>query len=304
MTDETASDDIIRIDEIGARLQAYRIGHGLSPEEMAKALGISRAALYRAEKGEILKIELLVSITKVLGVSIQSLLGVDIEYIDTAGAFFERMRQLEESSEQIIGFFGSISYLLTSEVYDEMLQEVFFDTIPMAPETDDAIRRLIETLKARKKNYRLRRPLLVSLIASSDLERFLLHGLIGRQDLPEETRRRRRIMACREVRHISGLFRKQPIGVQLGILPQTVPSTSFQIFRQAEHAVLAISPFRLGEQPNIRVGVGLITTSQDGVRLHEDISRQMWEQALKATEAADFIDSLVEKYGVDDDEQA
>ena len=49
----------IRLSDIGARLRAFRMGRGLTPEAAAASLGISRAALYRAEKGEIPKIETL-----------------------------------------------------------------------------------------------------------------------------------------------------------------------------------------------------------------------------------------------------
>ena len=50
-----------------------------------------------------------------------------IEYVDTAIAFFERMRQLEETSHQIVGLFGPISYLLTSDTYDATLREVLIE---------------------------------------------------------------------------------------------------------------------------------------------------------------------------------
>ena len=88
--------------EIGARLRAYRLGKGISPEDLADRIGISRAALYRAEKGEIRKIDTLTSIADVLKVSLPSLMGVGVEYVSTAVAFFERMRQLEEECQQII----------------------------------------------------------------------------------------------------------------------------------------------------------------------------------------------------------
>lgn len=292
------ANESIRVSDIGERLHAYRIGRGMSPDDLAAQLGISRAALYRAEKGEIYKIDTLASITSVLGVSLQSLLGIGMEYVDTAVAFFERMRQLEAESEQIVGFFGPISYLLTSDVYDEMLREVFADTSGDA-DAEAAVERLLEVLKQRKEAYLRRRPLLVNLIASTDVERFLLHGLVGRYDLPAEIQDNRRRMARREAVHISRLLRSQPMGVQMCVVPHSVPSTTFQIFRQSTRSVLAISPFRLGEQPNIRVGVGLITSSGEALSLHEDIARQLWEQSLKASEAADYLDQLIEKYGLE-----
>src|SRR4029077_13041246 len=50
---------MIRFDDIGPRLKAFRLGSGLSAEEIAQKLGISRTALYRFEKGEVAKIETL-----------------------------------------------------------------------------------------------------------------------------------------------------------------------------------------------------------------------------------------------------
>ena len=48
-----------RYDEIGNRLKAFRLASGLSADEIAKKIGISRTALYRFEKGELAKIETL-----------------------------------------------------------------------------------------------------------------------------------------------------------------------------------------------------------------------------------------------------
>ena len=59
-----ASANQFQFTEIGARLRAYRLGKGISPEDLADRIGISRAALYRAEKGEIRKIDTLTSIAE------------------------------------------------------------------------------------------------------------------------------------------------------------------------------------------------------------------------------------------------
>ena len=113
--------------------------------------------------------------------------------------------------------------------------------------------------------------MIASLVSSADIERFLLHGLVGRHDLLPETIARRRREALTETRAIRDLLRDPPIGVQVGIVRETIPATSFQIFRQPDRAVLAISPFRLGEQPNVRVGAALITSAPRGAgaaRIH------------------------------------
>ena len=84
-----------RYDEIGNRLKAYRLGSGLSADEIANQLSISRTALYRFEKGELAKIETLERLAELLEVSVPSLLGVGIEYIPSAVTYFERMRKIE-----------------------------------------------------------------------------------------------------------------------------------------------------------------------------------------------------------------
>ena len=104
----------IRFDDIGNRLKAFRLGSGLAADEIARRLGISRAALYRFEKGELVKIETLEKLAELLGVSVPTLLGVGVEYFPSAVAYFERMRQIEETAEHIIVLAGPISYLLAS----------------------------------------------------------------------------------------------------------------------------------------------------------------------------------------------
>lgn len=294
--------DSIRFGDIGARLRAHRLGKEFTPDELARKLRISRAALYRAEKGEIRKIEMLTSIADELGVSLANLMGVGVEYVSTAIGFFERMRQLEEQCQQIIGLFSPVSYLLTSDSYDAVLREVLRESIPDGVEPDGtsvkAVDALLEILRARKRTFDLKRPLIVSLIASADLERFLLHGLIGRHDLPAGIIDDRRIKARSEAEYILSMLRSQPIGIQIGIVREPVPATSFQIFRQADRSVLAISPFRLGEQPNIRLGVALITSAPEAMDLHESIAERLWGEALKGPEAAAYLEAMIDKYAI------
>lgn len=286
-------------DEIGARLRAHRIGRGYTPQALAERLGISRAALYRVEKGEISKIDMLNAIANELGVSLPSLLGVGVEYIDNAATFFERMRQLEEDCDQIIGVFSPVSYLLTSARYDAVLHDVLLETTHLGPAADQrAIEALLAILKRRKDNFLLRRPLIASIVSAVELERFLRNGMEGRPDLPDDVLAARRDMALAEVRNIAGLLREQAIGVQIGVAREPIPATSFQIVRKRDQSTLTISPFRLGQQPNIQIGVGLVTSAPEAIALHDDISRRLWDSSLKSTEAADLIDGLIDKYSV------
>jgi transcriptional regulator with XRE-family HTH domain len=283
----------LRFDDIGNRLKAFRLGSGLSADEIANRLGISRTALYRFEKGELAKIETLEKLAELLGVSVPTLLGVGVEYIASAVAYFERMRQIEETSEHIIVLAGPISYLLASDAFDRTLGEMLRENIP--EEAEDRKRALAQVdeimsvLRQRKEGYRRRQPGIVNLIAASEMERFVRNGLIGRFDLPARVLAERRKLARAEAEHFTDLMADEPIGVQIGIVPDTLPHASFQIFRQPDRHLLALSPFRLGEQPNVRVGVAMITSAPEALALHEKMAKELWHRALKGTQAVAFM---------------
>jgi transcriptional regulator with XRE-family HTH domain len=294
----------IRFDDIGNRLKAFRLGSGLSADEIANRLGISRTALYRFEKGELAKIETLEKLSDLLGASIPTLLGVGVEYIASAVSYFERMRQIEETSEHIIVLAGPISYLLASDAFDQTLEEVLRESIPDdIPDRKRAlvqVDELMDVLRQRKEAYRKRQPGIVNLISASEMKNFLRNGLVGRLDLPEETLKRRRALARAEAEHFTSLMAEEPIGVQIGIVPDTLPHASFQIFRQPDRRIVALSPFRLGEQPNIRVGVAMITSAAEALDLHESMAKDLWRHALKGDPAVQFMRQLLleEKRGV------
>jgi transcriptional regulator with XRE-family HTH domain len=282
--------------DIGARLKAYRLGRNLTPEELSARLNISRAALYRAEKGGIAKIDMLTAIADELQISLPSLLGVGIEYVDNALSFFERMRQIEEDCDQIIGLFSPISYLVTTERYDQVLHDVLRESTQ--DENGENIARILSVIKARKQKFKQARPLLASIISDADIRKFLREGLQGSIDLDSRTRDLRRHMALEEVRHIVDMLRNPDIGVQIGVAREPIPSTSFQIVRKAGRSVLTISPFRLGHDPNIRVGVGMITSAPEALELHEGIAERLWATSLKGREAAEHIEDLIARDGI------
>ncbi len=130
---------------------------------------------------------------------------------------------------------------------------------------------------------------MLNLIAAAEMERFLRNGLVGRHDLPDNVRRERRALARAEAEHFTALMADEPIGVQVGIVPDTLPHTSFQIFRQPDRQVLALSPFRLGEEPNIRVGVAMITSAPEALALHEKMAKDLWRRAIKGAQAVAFM---------------
>jgi transcriptional regulator with XRE-family HTH domain len=283
----------IRFDDIGNRLKAFRLGSGVSADEIASRLGISRTALYRFEKGELAKIETLEKLAELLGVSVPTLLGVGVEYIASAVAYFERMRQIEETSEHIIVLAGPISYLLASDAFDRTLEEILRESVPdQVAGRQRALAQVDElmiVLRQRRATYRKRQPGIVNLISASEMARFLRNGLVGRHDLDEPTRAERRKRARAEAEHFMALMADEPIGVQIGIVPDTLPHASFQIFRQPDRQILALSPFRLGEEPNVRVGVAMITSAPEALALHDKMAKDLWRRALKGAEAVTFM---------------
>lgn len=287
----------IKLAEIGARMKAFRLGVGLSPEELAERAGVSRAAIYRYESGQPAKIDTLFKIADLLEVSLPTLLGAGVEYIASAISFFERMRQLEENVDQITVLFGPVSYLLTTDLYDQHLPEILRESIPANIEDYDhaagEVDRLMEILRARKLSYQQRQPHIISLVSAAELNQFLQLGFVGAHNPHAVDMARRRAVARVEIENMVQLLRHQPIGVQLGVVVDSMPGASLQIFKQAERLSVAVSPYRLGTFANIRLGVAMISAAPDATELYRSVTSQLWARSLKGEEGAAFIEKEV-----------
>ena len=283
---------------LGDRLRAYRIGASLQAGDIAAKLGVSRAVVYRMEKGEIVKIETLDRLAALLGTSMASLLGVEVEYHASALGLMERMRQLEQDSDRIVSHFEPISLLLTSPRYLGYLREMLLEAGPRAagkgPKPAD-VEAMLGILAERKAFFEKRRPHIVSLIGLRELERFLHTGLVGRLDLPEGLRAERVAAARHEVEHIARLMAEEPIDVQVGLVDDAMPAASFQVFSGPSHAVLAVSPFRFGELPNVRNGIATVTASPEAVRMYREMIDRLWKQACKGRAGARQLHKLLER---------
>ncbi|WP_027722553.1 helix-turn-helix domain-containing protein [Maridesulfovibrio zosterae] len=288
--------------EIGQRLKAFRLGSKYSTEEIAAKIGVSRAALYRYEKGDPPKLETLESIAELFGVSLTSLMGVGVEYISSAISFFERMRQNEAESEHLSIMFGLVSYLLTTDAFDDYLEISIKEGLPAElkenADTNKHVQEVLSVLKERKKGYYKRKPGMVNLASATNLEQFLRNGFVGTFDLPDDRLKERRIVARREVENVINLLEEQPIGVQIGILVDSVPSTHFQIFRQAEQSTLCFSPYKLCDFPNVRLGVGMMTSAPEALELHEKMVSELWIKALKGGRAVDYLHKMIKESGI------
>jgi transcriptional regulator with XRE-family HTH domain len=287
----------IQYQEIANRLRAFRLGSGLSADEIAKRVGISRTALYRFEKGELAKIETLEKLSELLQVSMPTLLGVGIEYMPSAVSYFERIRQFEETADHIIVLSGPISFLLASDRFLVMLDKILKESLPLdLPDREKSIAQvdqILSILEQRKQLYRRRSPGILNLISAREIKRFLQAGSVGNSVIDGAELEERKEFARAEIAHFANVIEEESIGVQIGLVTESLPHTHFQIFRMADTKMLTVSPFRLGEQPNIRLGVAMITSAPEAIALHEKVVSEMWRGAIKGAAAAALLRSLI-----------
>lgn len=142
-----------------------------------------------------------------------------------------------------------------------------------------------------------RRLSVVNLITVPEIERFLQLGLIGRFDLAPEEVLRRRMLARAEVENV--ILQDEPMGTQIGLVADTVPNITFQLFRNQNQTSLAISPFRLGEQPNVRIGVAMVTAAEEPVRLYERLAEDLWKRARKGADAIVTLQARLQRFEAD-----
>ncbi len=278
--------------QVGQRLRAHRMGLGLSPEDAAEQLGISRAALYNYEKGEgPVKLETLERIAELLQTSLPSLLGVGTEYFSSALAYFERLRQIEAQSERVLVYYEPVTFLLTSDEYPKilhgMLLEGLPEKLPNRKKAQAEVDLLIEILAQRKAAIGTGGPSFAGIVGATQVRRLLRTGFIGTYDLPKGEREKRRLAAHREVERIAAVMENEPVGIQIGVVDDTLPNQTFEICRLRQGgALVAVSPFRLGELPNVRLGVASITGADEAVGLYQQLADQMWQGAGRGARGA------------------
>lgn len=280
---------------IGQRLRAYRIAASLRAEDVAESLRISRAAVYRLEKGEIVKIETLERLANLLQTSLASLLGIDTEYYSSGEGFFERMRQLEEQSTHIYSHFDPFSFLLTSPNYLSHLTMMLGESSQTLDLQKYAT--TLSILKDRKTQFYQSVPKVINLISLRNVERFLHIGLVGNLNLSPGRKSERMLLAREEVYHLIALLEQQSYAPTIAITQHAIPSITFQIFYQNDNPIsLAISPFRLGELPNVTTGIASITSSCDAIKRYRLLFDKLWQDSAKDQQAIDLLKATLEKF--------
>ncbi len=280
----------MRFAEIGQQLRAYRLESGLRAEEIAARLGVSRAALYRYEKGEVIKLDTVQRLAELLKVSPLSLLGIGVEYYSRSVGYFERIRQIEESADQVLQAYGAGFYLTTSEAFDAAMVDGLNEAASL-PGTDSATFRtnadqVLGILAARKRIYAQRRPGIIAILSPASIQSFLTLGLLGSLKLSEALRVRCRRVAAAEVQNIAALMETEPMGLQFGLLASSESSSGFSIFRSRDRATLATNPFQADSLPSAQTGVAMVTGADEAIAAHQRVAEAMWRDAIKGPAAA------------------
>ncbi|ONG57271.1 transcriptional regulator [Pseudoroseomonas deserti] len=289
----------MRFADIGQQLRAYRLESGLRAEEIAARLGVSRAALYRYEKGEVIKLDTIRRLAELLKISPLSLLGIGVEYFSRPIAFQERLRQVEEQSDQILQVGGAVCYQTTTEGFDGALAEAWAETADSSAERIAAragADQAMGLLAARKKLHQARRATIIAMLSEAALRRFLTDGVAGGLALSERTRTRCRLAARAEAESIANLMESVPIGLQLGLLAAE-PAGNFLVLRGRERAHVCTSPFPPDMTASATVGVGTITAADEAIAAHQRVAEAAWRNALKGPAAASRVRDLIREVG-------
>jgi len=280
----------MRFTEIGQQLRAYRLESGLRAEEIAARLGVSRAALYRYEKGEVIKLDTITRLAELLKISPLSLLGIGVEYYSRPIGYFERLRQIEETADQILQLSGPLCYLTTSDAYDAALAEAFDEIADQAGAERMALRSMAEQvlgiLAARKRMFAMRRPSIIAMVSLPAVQRLLDVGIVSSPIVSERIRRISRDVARAEVENIASFMETEPMGLQFGLLAGAPPSSSFKILRARDRVSLAMNPFRTDTHPATQSGVAMVTGADEAITAHQRVAEASWREAMKGPSGA------------------
>ncbi|HUB12874.1 MAG TPA: helix-turn-helix transcriptional regulator [Acetobacteraceae bacterium] len=287
----------MRFTEIGQQLRAYRLESGLRAEEIAARLGVSRAALYRYEKGEVIKLDTIKRLAELLKISPLSLLGIGVEYYNRPIGYFERIRQIEETADQILQLFGPVCYLTTSDSYDAALAEAFEEAADQAGHERTAMRSVAEQvlsiLSARKRMYSMRRPGIIAMVSLASVQRMLETGIAAGVAVSDRVRGICRDVAVTEVENMARLMETEPMGLQFGLLITAEPSSAFKILRARDRVSLAINPFRPDTHPSAHTGVAMVTGADEAIAAHQRVAEASWREAVKGPAGATRLRQLI-----------
>ncbi|MEY4794177.1 MAG: hypothetical protein RL312_2269 [Pseudomonadota bacterium] len=286
----------MRFDEIGQQLRTYRLESGLKADEIAARLGISRAALYRYEKGEVIKLDTVRRLAEMLKVSPLALLGIGVDYFSRINAFLERQRQIEEEADSQVQLGGALCFPVASDGFDQLLRRLWLEAASLAPDRA-AARSLAEqcltSLAQRRLILAQRRPSITTLLSEPAIRRLLADGIGAGLPLSERSRAEARAAAVTEAENLASKIEQAPLGVQIGLLQEPEPSNQSMIYRARDRAHVIANPFPVDTHPSWGLGIAAITAAEDAVGIHQRVVEACWKNARKGMAAAQRLRILI-----------
>lgn len=286
----------MRFDEIGQQLRNYRLESGLKADEIAARLGISRAALYRYEKGEVIKLDTIRRLAELLQVSPLTLLGIGVDYFSRVTAFLERQRQIEEEADSHLQLGGALCFPLVSAGFLQLLRAIWLEAANLAPDSATArtqTEQALISLAQRRLILERRHPSLTTMLSETAIRRMLAEGLGAGLPLSDRSRAEARAAAVTEAEHLASQIEQAPLGVQVGLLQTPDPLSQAMIYRNRERAYVVGNPFAVDVHPAWGLGVVSITSADDAVAIHQRVAESCWKQARKGMAAAQRLRVLI-----------
>jgi transcriptional regulator with XRE-family HTH domain len=286
----------MRFEEIGEQLRTYRLESGLKADEIAARLGISRAALYRYEKGEVIKLDTVRRLAEMLQVSPLALLGIGVDYFSRINAFLERQRQIEEAADSQLHLGGALCFALTSAGFDQTLRGLWLEAAGMAADRAAALsltEQCLAGLAQQRFLQEQRRPSITLLLSETALLRLLTEGIGAGLPLSERGRAQAKAAAVTEAEHLANLMEQAPLGVQIGLLQEPDPSHQAIIYRARDRAHVIANPFPPDAHPSWHIGIASVTSADDALAIHQRVAEACWRQARKGAAAAQWLRMLI-----------
>jgi hypothetical protein len=139
----------------------------------------------------------------------------------------------------------------------------------------------------------------VNFVSQRSISGRLKLGVVGCYGLERGELLKRRAAAQREIEHLIGLTESGPMGIQIGLIEETLPNITFQLFQTPARTYLGLSPFRLGgDLPNVRMGAAMVTTDDEPVKFYQQLVEFLWSRAHKGAKAAAQLNAVLSRSGI------
>ena len=273
------------------RPAAQGVSAGIRParEEIAARLGVSRAALYRYEKGEVIKLDTIQRLAELLKISPLSLLGIGVEYYNRPIGYFERIRQIEETSEQMLQVVGPLCYLTTSDVYERRSRRrstrrrtrrqrpgaAAGDDRAGARHSDCTQEDVCAAPPDHHRDHLRRRGRAVA-----------GQGVAGSLPVSDRLRRICRQVAATEIENIASIMDTEPMGLQFGLAGRSRAELRVQGAarpRSREPRDQPVPDRHAPERPDRRRHDN---ASDEAIAAHQRVAEANWRESIKGPTAA------------------